>query len=360
MSQKQNKFLIGYGVGIAVVAGILGYLCLGASSTYDEKEQSLESKSKALEKLKAKPLFPNKDNVGKKKQQVVAFAAEVDKFHQAMLAYQKPLVSDITGDAVRTSIGKYKATLQALAKARGIELPANFDVGLDRYTNAAPVAAVAPQVNFVAESVNTLLTNIFRRGITKLDYVNAPEMSYEKPPAAPAADPKKSTTGTAAKPATTSGSQSTASKSKEVAPVLAEDKVFKRYHVYVSFSGSEKSVSEAINDIAAIGEGGPFFVINNLRLENEKLEGPQKGGDFQVTPVQPDPNAPPPPSGAEVKPANYDARYILGNEKVTAFLDLDLLRFEEVPPPPGSPTSVGATKPAATTPTPASANPTVK
>ncbi|MBP7950796.1 MAG: Amuc_1100 family pilus-like protein [Verrucomicrobiales bacterium] len=351
MSQAQNKFLIGYGVVTVVGAGILTWLCMGASSAHDEQTRQVQEKADAVVRLKAKPLFPKQENVVRKKEQVNAYSQEVDKLHQAMLAYQKPLNPVVTPDDVRTKLGKFKAQLQALAQGRKIELPSNFDLGLDRYMNAAPLQAATPQVDYVVESVNTLLNSIFRRLITKLDVINVPEMPYEKGPATPATGAKKP--GTTASAAKTTAAKT--QKSKEVAPVLDEDKVFKRYHVYLSFTGPEKSVADAINDIATIGDGGPFFVINNLRVENDTKTGPQRTTGFAAQPLQqtPDPSAPPPTEGQEQKQVMLDARYILGNEKVTAFLDLDLVRFEE-PAKPQAPAGGTATKPA---PAPAPAPP---
>jgi len=350
MSQAQNKFLIGYGAATVVGAGILTYLCLGASSAHDEQASQLQAKTDAVARLKGKPLFPKQENVAKKKEQVNAYSAEVDKLHQAMLAYQKPLNTAVTPDDVRTKLGKYKAQLQALAQGRKIELPGNFDLGLDRYMNAAPLQAATPQVDCVVESVNTLLNTVFRRLITKLDLINVPEMAYEKADA-PAAGTKKPGATAAPKPATGSAS----AKSKEAPPALEEDKVFKRYHVYISFTGPEKSVADAVNEIATIGDGGPFFVINNLRIENDTKAGPQRSAGFTASPLQQtvDPNAPPLPAGQEPKQVMVDARYILGNEKVTAFLDLDLLRFEEPAKPAAPASGSAAAKPTAAAASPA-------
>jgi hypothetical protein len=70
--------------------------------------------------------------------------------------------------------------------------------------------------------------------------------------------------------------------------------------------------------------GGPFYVINSVRIENEKKDGPPKGTPFTATPITP-------PGGAAADPAAktamIDAAYILGNEKITAAVDLDLIRF---------------------------------
>jgi hypothetical protein len=66
-------------------------------------------------------------------------------------------------------------------------------------------------------------------------------------------------------------------------------------------------------------------VTNVIRVENEKKSGPQRGATFTPSQVPQAPGAPVPAEGA--KNAMIDSQFILGNEKVHVFVDMDLVRF---------------------------------
>ena len=322
MSQSQNKFIIGYGVVTAIGAGVLGYLCFSASTEHDEITNTLNSKQGQVTTLQTAPLYPNQENVDKKRAQVDAFSAQVDKLHTAMIAYQRALDTTITPDAVNAKFGKYKAQLEAMAQGRNIKLPAHFDMGLARYLAGTPRLSATPQVDYLGDSVNGLILNLFKNGITQLDAVNCPEQAYEKddPPPPP---PPSATKKPAPKPATAKKEKTPAAPKVEL-PALDEVKVFTRYKIQLTFTGSEKSVQDSLNQIGNMPSGGPFYVINSIRIENEKKDGPPKGTPFAATPITPPAGA---PADAAASSAMIDARYILGNEKITAAVDIDLVRF---------------------------------
>lgn len=324
MSQPQNKFLIGYGVVTVLGAGLLGYLCLSANTEHEEIVNKLTSKESQVKTLQNAPIFPKLENLEKKRKQVDEFAVEVDKLHNTMITYQRELDREITADAVNSKVGKYKAQLQALALGRKIGLPkTEFDLGLARYMSSAPKQSATPQVDYLVESVNTLILGLFRNGISELNAIQCPEQAYEKDdaPPPPPPDPKaKKPPVTRNKPADKKGSATP----KVELPALDESKVLTRYKVKVTFTGSEKAIQDSLNELASAPAGGPFFVMNSVRVENSSIKGPEKGIAFSASPVPVDPAA---PEQNKERPAMIDHRYILGNETVTVSLDLDLIRF---------------------------------
>ena len=325
MSQSQNKFIIGYSVVTLVGAGILGYLCYSAYSSYDESQLKLKDGQTTLENLQKAPLYPNDANVEAKRRQVDAFTAEVDKLHTSMVAYQTPLDEETPADKVSEKLGEFKARLELTAKSRKIELPKDFSLGLSRYLTGAPLKEAAPQVNYLATSVNTLLTILVNNGVTKIDEIQCPELPYEKdttPPPAPV-DPKKKKPATPPAPATAKGAKPNA---KTETAALDESKVLSRYKIQLQFTGAEKAVQECLNQIASLPEGGPFFAVNLMRIENESHQGPSKA--FNITPMPVPPDAADP--AASDNSALIDSRYIIGNEKISVYLDIDLLRFQDV------------------------------
>lgn len=325
MSQSQNKFIIGYSVVTLVGAGILGYLCFSAYSSYDEAQLKLKDGQTSLENLQKAPLYPNDGNVEAKRKQVDAFTAEVDKLHNSMVAYQTPLDNDTPADKVSEKLGEFKARLELTAKSRKIELPKDFSLGLSRYLTGAPLKEAAPQVNYLATSVNTLLTILVNNGVTKINEIQCPELPYEKdttPPPAPV-DPKKKKPATPPAAAPAKGAKANA-KTETVA--LDESKVLSRYKIHLQFTGAEKAVQECLNQIASLPEGGPFFAVNLMRIENESHQGPSKAFNITPSPVPPDAADP----AASDNSALIDSKYIIGNEKISVYMDIDLLRFKDL------------------------------
>ena len=328
MSQPKNKFLLGYGIVTALGAGVLGFLWYSASSENDTVSAELKSKQDRISKLEMAPLFPNETNLTKKSAQVDSYVEEVDKLHNTLVAYQRPLNNDITPDAVSANLGKYKTQLESIAKGRNIAFPMppqGIDLGLARYLGTSPKREATPQVDYVVDSVNVLLTDLFRAGISKLDSINCPERAYEKDDK-PVIE-KKEVKKAVVKKVAPKDAKVEKPKKEEVV-LLDENKVFNRYPVHLTFTGSESAVQSFLNTISTVGEGGPFWVINSMRVDNEKKAGPPVEATFQATAITPAAGATPAPEGAkQEKIVMTDVKFILGNEKVTVTLDLDLVRF---------------------------------
>ncbi len=328
MSQPKNKFIIGYGIVTALGAGVLGFLWYTASSENETITGDLKTKQDQVFRLESAQLFPNDSNLTKKAAQVDDYTAEVDKLHSTMVSYQTPLkdIAAITPDAVSANLGKYKTQLESVAKGRGIIVPVaplGIDLGLGRYLATPPKREATPQIDYLVESVNTLLGDLFRAGIYKLDVINCPERAYEK-------DDKilieKTTVAnkpkTAPKPPVKPDPKAAAK--KEEVSLLDESRVFNRYPVHLTFTGSEKSAQEFLNHISTLGPGGPFWIINSLRLDNSMKDGPVAEPGFQAAPIENNTGLAPDP---KEKVALNDVKFVLGNEKVTVTLELDLVRF---------------------------------
>lgn len=343
MSQSHQKFIIGYSAVTVIGAVALGFLCLSASSEHDEALQAYTAKKSNVEALEKAPLFPNDANVRKKKQQVTDYAIEVDKLHAALVEYQKPLDGEIAPDGVSTKLGKYKTQLEEVAKGR-LTLPKDFDLGLRRYLAGVPrTGEPTQQVDYLVESVNHLTKAIINSGVSEIVSIQCPEMEYEKPDPADAPPIPQDAKGPKGGKKTTTNAKAKDPKAKDTkvdtkakdSKTLTENQVFNRYKILLTLTGSEKSLQDFLNQIATAPAPGPFFVTNLIRVESGAKEGPKQGAIA-------------PPEQGDNPEIVRDAVYILGNDKVTMRLDLDLLRFRS--PESVSPDGAPATDPAPETP----------
>jgi hypothetical protein len=94
-------------------------------------------------------------------------------------------------------------------------------------------------------------------------------------------------------------------------PILPEDTVLKRYPFTIKFTGSPRSIEDVMNHLATAKE--QFHAVREIRVENEKKEGPQKGATTAAS--------------NEAVAKKKDSTVVLGGEKVTAWMAVDLLRF---------------------------------
>jgi hypothetical protein len=118
---------------------------------------------------------------------------------------------------------------------------------------------------------------------------------------------------------------------KKEAVLLEEKEVLERQPVTLTVTGRNRSVLNLLESLANTSpdkQSPHFFVIRALRVENEKKDAPSKGVTVQVDEKE---ETLPDGTKATVK---RDAQYLLGNEKVKMSLELDVIRFADLPAAP--------------------------
>ncbi len=328
-NNKQKNFLVGYGVVTGVAALGLAYMAWSAGSTASEKTEEVTKKATEIRTLKKATLFPKAENVVAVKAQADDLLADAKKIHDALAKMQVPWEEKLSGLSVQEKINKYRDELTADAKSRGVKLPEGFALGLNRYADTAPTTenGVADTINFIVESVNKALGTVMRANISQIDKISVVPAPWESPADAKAKPGAKPTT-TAAKPATTgtpAAGKPTAGAVPPKPPALDEKVAFRRFRVLLQLTGSESSVQEALNSLLTSGEGQPFFTVNTFRIENEQKDGAQKETSFAAETIKDETAAP--GAATDLDPEVRDVKFIMGAEKVSAYLDLDLLVF---------------------------------
>jgi hypothetical protein len=327
---KQKNFLIGYGVVTGAAALGLLWMALGAGTARDTKADEVNQKVAAIKALKSNKLYPNSEFAANIKDRASELIAEAEKFNGNLYKLQVPWEPIDDGTAVQSKIIQYRDLLVGEAKGRGQALPSGFGLGLERYVDKAPLKDASPRLNFIASSMSKALNRILSAGITSVDKVYVVEADWEKD-AEPAADAKKTKTPPKTTKAVAGAKDDKADKGKTAAapaPALAESAVYSRFRVLIQFTGAEQNVQDALNTLLTSGEGEPFFVVNSMRVENEMKNGPTKEAAFNPEPLKEEVAEGETVSQADqIDPEVRDVRFILGSEKISAFLDADLLLF---------------------------------
>jgi hypothetical protein len=299
-SLKKNKFLSTY-LGVVVVCALgLGYLLFSSMQAHKAAGQAYDTEKKAVAALKSKPLYPNAANLQQRRTEVETFAATVTKLQQGLLAAQPAIDSEAPSDKFQSTLTetlnaiKGQAELTKLNSRAGSE----FDLGFGKYLENLPPRQAVPDLLYQLGGVNALVRTMLTDRVSSIDDIARAELDVEETKAATPADAKAPAgRGAAKKP------------SSGPTAALAEDLVLKRYPMEVRFTGSPRSVQDVLNHLAASKDY--FYAVRSMRIENERKVGPVKGSVDK----------------SESEESKKDSEIVLGGEKISVWLALDLVRF---------------------------------
>ena len=333
---KSNSFLPGYFAVLGLGALGLGYLAWSASSSADEAQASYQSTKDNLDSMQRGTIFPNAENEAKKKKLVDALVAKVKTLVDGVSKFQSPINPAETGESFQKKLVATETAIKEAAKGRSITLAEKFSIGFDKYADSFASSQAAPKLAAELDAVAFLLNTAMASGVTSLDSFTRAELDIEK--SAPAAEPTPKPGTKPAAPSTPKPNTQRPAAAKG-APLVEESKVIERQPMNLVVTGSNIAITQLLSSLANVkpgDTGAHFFTIRMLRVENSMKDGPDK--TITVTMEEKED----PETKTTVK---RDAKYILGDEKVTLFLDLDLVRFID----PAS-ESAAAKSPAAATP----------
>ena len=314
---KSNSFLPGYFAVLGLGALGLGYLAWSASSSADEAQASYQSTKDSLDSMQRGTIFPNAENEAKKKKLVDALASKVKSLVDGVSKFQLPINAAETGESFQKKLVATETAIKEAAKGRSITLAEKFSIGFDKYADSFASAQAAPKLAAELDAVAFLLNTAMASGVNSLDSFKREELEIEK--AAPAADPtaKPGTRPAAPTPPKPNPQRPAATKG----PAVEESKVLERQPMNLVVTGSNIAITQLLSNLANVklgDSGAHFFTIRMLRVENSMKDGPDKTVTVTMDEKED------PETKTTVK---RDAKYILGDEKVTLFLDLDLVRF---------------------------------
>lgn len=289
---KKNKFLATYVAILAVGLLVFGWLFYSSLGAHSAAKTSFEEEKEALSRLKSKALFPNETNLKARLAQVEEFTTSVDGLQQSLMAAQPPLATGTSSASFQTKLTQVESDLKAQAEYTKLgsgSSSGNFSLGFDEN----PPESAVPDLDFQLDALSTLVRTLITDRVSSIDAITRAKLDVENRAAeAPAA----------------ASSRQAAQKPAGPTVALAENEVFKRYPFTLRFTGSPRSIQDALNHLASSKDY--FYAIRSLRLENEKKDGPDRG---QVA------------SSSDQN--KKDSSVVLGGEKVTVWLSVDLIRF---------------------------------
>lgn len=309
------------GASVAGAAG-LGFMLFQSWSGFGAKLEEFNMLNSSIAGLNSAVLAPTPENLAKKQALVGEFTTEAGRLQTVLATLQSDVkVESISDTGFQAKLKTRIAETRKLA-GNAMALPAEFNLGFDRYNSELPPSnEVATELSGYLDAVEEIVKAMVASGVAQLDMIERSDLPSEKG-AAPAPKGRRP------------GQQAAA------APELVE-----RRQVRAMITADQSALQMLLSKLASPSEMPHFTVVRLVRIENERQEGPLRAevGLHTLAPPEGDAAAPPPVVApaegaaaegqetktlAAVKPAGQDAVNVLGEEKLRAYLEIDLVSFK--------------------------------
>ncbi|MCB1226068.1 MAG: Amuc_1100 family pilus-like protein [Verrucomicrobiales bacterium] len=328
-SNKQTATLLGVFLAAALV---VGFFLFKAWSSYSEARERFDSANTSLAAMKSAALYPSPENLKKKQDAVKAYASEVNKLRVTLVKLQ-PKQEPITETDFQA---KLKSRIAEVKKLAGniTKLPADFALGFGDYTGGLPSSAeVASELSLYLDAVDAIAQTVVEAKANAIDVLERSALPSENKDSADAVPP----------PPPTAQSNNNAA-APGVLPAV------ERRTVKLTLSLDQGALQTVLNRLASVKSMHFFTAVRLLRVENEKADGPLKSvvamkamNNAPEIPEEAPPSVVPGEEGAAeapkakviqaAKPGKEDSVAVLGQEKLKAYLEIDILRFTPIKSP---------------------------
>jgi len=311
---KENPFVAGLAGVTVVAAGGLIFLGTHFSGNYDAAKDAYSADAAEVAKAEKLKPYPNAENRIAKGKAIEDYRDQLVKLQEAFNPYRSAKLEPITAqkftENLKDSDKKVRAAFAASSGnvTSGTTLPEQFFLGFEEYKSKPAVDASTGILNFQLEAVTEVFSDLAKAAPKEVKNVHRPLLEEE------------------------SGSK-----------FDEKDAVFRALPLEITFRGTEKSLREFTNQLAA--STAHYYVIRTIRVDNEKSKGPvPSDAKFDVShsgaaaSAAADPFAgafalpsdPGTPGGAKPAAAGDTGRnlqQVLGNENLDVFIRLDVIRF---------------------------------
>ena len=346
---RENKTLAAI-IGLMVAGGLgLAAVLVMSYFSYAATLEEFQAGSNKVAALKGAKLYPSEENVVAKETAISEYEDVVSRLGLTLLALQQP-VKPLTDTEFQARLKARIAETRQKADGRTptvMKLPKDFAFGFDSYTANLPRSAeAATQLGDYLGAVDDIVNMLISSGVSSIDSIERTELDVEKGKPPPPPEPPKEAKKTTPK----KGAKGKAAE-KKPAPPKEIAKVVERRTLTLVLTADQGPLQVIMNKFASPSEMVHFTIVRQLRVENEKQEGPLRGSlpkldqsTQTIDPSAPVPGAPTEPADAKsatvpglekaqviepVKAALPDAQAVFGEEKLKVYMEIDLVRFLE-------------------------------
>lgn len=304
-----------FGVIAAVVLGATGYYAATSYGKYKDALSDWDGKVTSIVSLERRVPYPNQENTDALTKKVKSYEASVQSLQETLKSFQPELNTSLQNTEfqlqVKTKVEEFRAT--ATQAKMEIESATDFQLGFDAYSNSVPPPSLVPVLDYELEAIDHLLRKLIDSGAeTLIDFVR---------------DPVPGEAGSAP------GS---------------ETEVVQKYPVRFRFSGTYETLQKFVNELA--NDRQFFYIVRIMKVKNSATDGPLKlsnettGSSRFENPITKEiasaemlaewgeGTATEEEVAQKAKEAGFikadlDARVLMGLEKLSVYMLIDIARF---------------------------------
>ena len=235
---KEQSFWVGFAFVTLLLIGGAGYFLFTSHGAYSQSRGDFDTKELRLRKLESAKLYPNKENLKTLSDQIDGFEVEVNKVHDLLKAFQKPLPR-VSDQEFPPQLRAAKEEFERYAVKNRVITPDDFYLGMGSYQFQLPRPEATGILAYELGAIQHLLKIIIDNGADEIFSLEREQTAVEmgKP------DPEKT------------------------------ERVVK-YTLTVSFQTTHEGFQDFLNKVSNDKEY--FFIVRVLRVDNQKKEGPEK------------------------------------------------------------------------------------
>lgn len=298
---RENPLL----AGVAGVTGVgtlaLGWLIWSASSHLTEVDERYQSQVNEFRRLAALTPFPDGSNVAKLEEQRKEVAAAGKALEEQFAAFE-PAAESLDPAGFQDRLRKEVAAIVAKAKTANVKVADTFYLGFERYRAELPPEKAVPLLTRQLAAIRTLLNGFIDAGVESIGAINRKPVPGEA--------------GAVAEAAPAAGTPPAAAAAARKA--AAGSDLISRFPFDVTIGADQGAFRRAVSRLM---EQRPLLVIRSLQVKNEKEKGPPRIAETKSDAA---------PAATPGKPAEA-MRYVVGQEKLTAILNVEVIRYVPVP-----------------------------
>jgi len=266
--------------------------------------------------------FPSDLNEDKLEENLLQYASEAKNFQDELVKYRPAELKSLTPDAFNSIVSDYFNKLDNLYAEKEITFLSggNQHYGLSRYAGTMARETDTSYLNYNKQALEWLFETLANSGIDSVDHV------YREPVAEKLGSPPK---------------EEDVSRGQKAPPVESLATVSDIMPIELSFTGSEANLQKFLSDVASNEKY--FFALKLIKIRNEK-RNPISISQMSFAPV--DDSAPDSDDevsddfggdignfdvddGGQVVVDNTIIKQVIGEEKITVFLKLELHLFKK-------------------------------
>jgi hypothetical protein len=273
-------------VSVFLLAGT-GFYATSSFQKYRESLGKWDAKVESIADLEGLIPYPNERNASELAESVGSYRESVRALSETLKSFQRPLETGVENTGAQMRAKKYVEDFRAFAKENSfaIETENEFLLGFDAYADKVPDPDLVPLLYFQMDAIDHLLRKLVTSGAKSMT-------SFERDPLPGESGARESPSGA----------------------------VMQKYPVRLRFETDHESLQGFINELA--NDRDFFYIIRVLKVQNENQEGPLKQiSEDKTSSVGPE-------KSSEIPiQAEQDAGVLMGQERLSLFMVIDICRF---------------------------------